>query len=110
MVPDIVDWTHTSLEYSMVISKVIKIEISFHAGRIPTLHIYSTLDDRAENCLLVGKCEFGRKDGEIQQKGRRGHGVTDVSLCDTATTIVSVIHTTSVMGWTVSPEKGMLKS
>lgn len=48
--------------------------------------------------------------GEIQQKGRRGHGVTDVSLCDTATTIVSVIHTTSVMGWTVSPKKRMLKS
>lgn len=43
--------------------------------------------------------------GEIQQKGRRGHGVTDVSLCDTATTIVSVMHATSVMGWTVSPEK-----
>ena len=55
----------------MVISKVIKIEISFHAGRIPTLYIYSTSDDRAENCLLVRKCEFGSLRGDTVEGPQR---------------------------------------
>lgn len=40
MVCNIVNRANTSLEYSIIISKVIKIVISFDVGRIQTLYVY----------------------------------------------------------------------